>query len=221
VPASGSFQLQFFPGKNAVNTLTSAIPYNYTPAQIQNLIQSTIINPYNNSALTCVVSGALSDIVNGISIAMVAPGAACQAVGASVVSDTLQTSGSTAVTFTVTTPTAAVQPSNESGPDMDLSGVYQLQMTALYGSTTNGSPIITGLSSTYGLLLGQVISGTGIPSGSTIIAIGSNQITLSQNATATSLNPIALSFTAYSYLSANNNVIAVLAPVETVRNQGV
>jgi hypothetical protein len=54
------------------------------------------------------------------------------------------------------------------------------------GNTTNGSELITGMSSTTGLYAGQVITGTGIPSGTTIITIDSaSQITMSKLATAT------------------------------------
>jgi hypothetical protein len=54
------------------------------------------------------------------------------------------------------------------------------------GNTTNGSELITGMSSTTGLYAGQVITGTGIPSGTTIISVDSaSQITLSKLATAT------------------------------------
>src|SRR4029450_6920081 len=52
------------------------------------------------------------------------------------------------------------------------------------GTTTNGSTIVTNVSSAQGLTLGQTVTGVGIPAGTTIVAIGTNTITLSQNATA-------------------------------------
>ena len=53
------------------------------------------------------------------------------------------------------------------------------------GDTTTGSVTITGVSGTAGLVVGQVVSGAGIPSGATIDSIGSGTVTLSAAATAT------------------------------------
>ena len=50
-------------------------------------------------------------------------------------------------------------------------------------TTTNGSPTLTGI--TVPLVVGQPISGTGIPTGTTIIGVGSGTATMSVNATAT------------------------------------
>ena len=66
------------------------------------------------------------------------------------------------------------------------------------GSTSNGSPAITGVGGTYGLVAsttdssgkplttGQVVTGPGIPTGTTISAIAGGTVTLSANATANS-----------------------------------
>jgi len=51
--------------------------------------------------------------------------------------------------------------------------------------TTTGSNVLTNLSSVVGLIVGQTITGTGIPANSTITAIVSNSVTISANATAT------------------------------------
>ncbi len=54
------------------------------------------------------------------------------------------------------------------------------------GTLTNGSPSVTGLSRTVGLVVGSAISGTGIPANTTIQSInGTTSITISNNATAT------------------------------------
>lgn len=67
------------------------------------------------------------------------------------------------------------------------------------GSTTTGTAVVTGVPSTAGLVVGQTVAGTGIPSGTTIKSIdSSSQITLSANATATSTSPVTLNFTALS-----------------------
>jgi hypothetical protein len=57
------------------------------------------------------------------------------------------------------------------------------------GYVTSGSNVITSLSSVSGLLVGQAITGTGIPASATITSINSNaplSITISNNATVTS-----------------------------------
>ena len=52
------------------------------------------------------------------------------------------------------------------------------------GSVTTGSALITGITSTTGLYAGETVSGTGIPSGTTIETVNSSiSITLSSNAT--------------------------------------
>ncbi len=67
---------------------------------------------------------------------------------------------------------------------------------AVTGSTTSGSAVVTGVSSTANLSAGDVLTGTGIPSGSAIQSVDSGtQITLDANATATgagvTLTPVA------------------------------
>jgi hypothetical protein len=61
------------------------------------------------------------------------------------------------------------------------------------GMTTNGSNVISAVSSTSGLVLGLTITGTGIPAGTTITATNTtptNSITLSANATVTSTSAV-------------------------------
>lgn len=59
------------------------------------------------------------------------------------------------------------------------------------GARTNGSPVITGLSDTSNMRAGMPVSGTGIPSSTTITTVDSGtQITLSQNATSSGTNTI-------------------------------
>jgi microcystin-dependent protein len=62
-----------------------------------------------------------------------------------------------------------------------------LDVTVLGGVTTSGSSTVTGLSSTNLMYVGMPVSGTGIPSGTTVASIVSGtSVTLSANATATS-----------------------------------
>lgn len=59
------------------------------------------------------------------------------------------------------------------------------------GTRTNGSPVITGLSDTTSMRAGMPVSGTGVPSSTTILTVdGATQITLSQNATSSGTNTV-------------------------------
>src|SRR5262249_33826411 len=67
-----------------------------------------------------------------------------------------------------------------------------LQVNTLTGTRTNGSPTITGLSSTALLAPGDSATGTGIPAGTTIVTINSGtSVTLSNNATSNGTSSIA------------------------------
>ena len=58
------------------------------------------------------------------------------------------------------------------------------QPVVFTGTLSNGSASVTGISSTAKLIAGQVVTGTGIPSGTTIVTVSSTTaITLSANAT--------------------------------------
>jgi microcystin-dependent protein len=62
---------------------------------------------------------------------------------------------------------------------------------SLSGARTSGNPEITGLSSTTGLVAGMPVSGTGIPSSTTILSVDSStQVTLSQNATSSGTSTV-------------------------------
>lgn len=64
------------------------------------------------------------------------------------------------------------------------SALYNVMAIHTSGTRTNGSPIITSISSTATFKVGNYVFGTGIPTGSTIVTIdSSSQITISNNAT--------------------------------------
>lgn len=72
------------------------------------------------------------------------------------------------------------------------------------GTTTAGSPNITAVSSIAGLAAGQTVSGTGIPTGTTIVSATGSTVVLSANATSSSTGA----------LSAGSNTIPVgVAPI--------
>jgi Ca2+-binding RTX toxin-like protein len=60
-----------------------------------------------------------------------------------------------------------------------------VEMTTRTATTTNGSTTITGLASTSGLMVGQSVTGAGIPAGTLIYSINADgSVTLTNNATA-------------------------------------
>ena len=61
------------------------------------------------------------------------------------------------------------------------------------GTTTIATNQITGIS-TSGINVGDLITGTGIPAGTTVTAIGTNTVTMSNNATATGTNSATYTF---------------------------
>jgi len=69
------------------------------------------------------------------------------------------------------------------------------------GMTTTGSPIVTGVPNLPIIFPNQTIAGSGIPAATTILAISGQApnytLTLSQNATATSASPVALTASGY------------------------
>ena len=81
------------------------------------------------------------------------------------------------------------------------------------GTTANGSAAVNNVAGTFGLATGQAVTGTGIPSGTTISAINGSTITLSANATQ-SLNAVIL--TAASGSSSCNTPIVVSLSAGTV-----
>ncbi len=51
-------------------------------------------------------------------------------------------------------------------------------------TTTNGSAVLTAVGSTFGMVIGDVITGTGIPIATTLLSLTDTTITMSANATA-------------------------------------
>lgn len=80
-------------------------------------------------------------------------------------------------------------------------GIQSLHIGTLTASTTasitTGSPNITVTNAT-GLVVGQLVVGTGIPSGTTVLTVSGTAVTLSQDATATNAS-VALDFATVSW----------------------
>lgn len=66
------------------------------------------------------------------------------------------------------------------------------------GNTTQGSNVITGMSSVANIAVGMIASSTAIPYGATVTAVGTNTVTLNQHAT-TTVNGSNFSFGQESY----------------------
>ncbi len=78
----------------------------------------------------------------------------------------------------------------------DFPALFGVLSATRVGTTTSGSPTVTGLSSTSDLAAGFQVTGSGVPTGATITAIPSgSSITLSANATASGAP--SLTFTAW------------------------
>lgn len=74
------------------------------------------------------------------------------------------------------------------------------------GTTTNTSAVITGLSHTYDLAVGQYVFGTGIPANSKILSIDSlSQVTLNQAATASATVSLQFANLLYRFRVTFNN----------------
>jgi hypothetical protein len=92
-----------------------------------------------------------------------------------------------------------------------------------FTGTTHTSTTVDTLSSLNGLRVGQVISGTGIPLGTTITAVGASSITLSAAATA-SASGVAMTAGPYEGLvtPTNNTVVGMTFVLSNsnIQNQG-
>jgi len=76
----------------------------------------------------------------------------------------------------------------ELAPNPNYTGTpYSASVVSTTASTTSGNPTITVTSAT-GIGLGQSVLGSGIPSGTIVLLLNGNLITLSQNVTATASN---------------------------------
>lgn len=74
------------------------------------------------------------------------------------------------------------------------SNLYNVMSIQLSGSRINGSPVVTGISSTANMRAGYYVFASGIASGTTILSVDSvNQITLSANASITINGTMAVS----------------------------
>lgn len=81
------------------------------------------------------------------------------------------------------------------------------------GSTTNGSNQLTSLAYEGGITVGQTITGTGIPGGTTVSSIAGTTITMSANATATNVGTaVVFSGVGALTVSVANESAAVLGP---------
>ncbi|MGA1981492.1 MAG: ferritin-like domain-containing protein [Acidobacteriaceae bacterium] len=87
------------------------------------------------------------------------------------------------------------------------------------GNVTNGSPVITVVSSLSGIAIGMPISGTGIPSTATVAAVGftpvGNTITMSVNATSTTPNSTA-TVAPTCFLTAGSNLVTALSSLSSL-----
>ena len=85
---------------------------------------------------------------------------------------------------------------------------FTTAFSILTGTTTNGSPIVTGILSTSGLSSSYMVTGTGIPQDTYISTVnGLNQVTLSQNANASGTVSLNFCKTQYTLPSDYDRII--------------
>lgn len=86
------------------------------------------------------------------------------------------------------------------------------------GNITNGSAVVTSVSSMTDLFVGAGVSGSGIPSGTTIVDIDTagSRITLSKNATATTTGVTLTVESSYTFVSGISNVEPISGILPTV-----
>ena len=78
-------------------------------------------------------------------------------------------------------------------------------------TTTTGSSQLTNLSFELGIVAGQQVTGAGIPSGTTVIAVSGTTVTISQAATA-SASGVQLEFVSSGTLTASTAAVSTLSP---------
>ena len=79
------------------------------------------------------------------------------------------------------------------------------------GATTSGTAQVTGLSYTSGISAGQSVTGSGVPSGTTVLTLSGSTLTLSQPATQ-SASGVTLTFVGSGALSVQAADVASLSP---------
>ncbi len=84
------------------------------------------------------------------------------------------------------------------------------------GTTASGSNQVTGLTYTTGIVVGQTVTGTGIPSSTTVTAISGTTITISNNATANGTVPLTFSSTGSLTVSSATNSSFVPSPTTII-----
>ncbi len=92
------------------------------------------------------------------------------------------------LTLGTLTPTSSYYGISDGYNDNVVSALSQDMMLGFrtVGVRTSGSNQLTGLGSTVGVAVGDVVTGTGIPAGTTVTALTANTVTMSANATSSS-----------------------------------
>lgn len=90
-----------------------------------------------------------------------------------------------------------------SAPSIQIPFTINASPGTFTANRTSGSPTLASVSSITGLQVGQVISGTGIPANTYILAIGASTVTMSTNATSGSATSTTVTVTALSSVTVN------------------
>jgi hypothetical protein len=131
---------------------------------------------------------------------------------------TILTKNTADTTFTISQPITAALSStalNFVGPSTSSSGAVAAGVTGITGTATISTNTVTAVGTITSLVPGMGISGTGIPTGTTILSISSQVITISANVTA-ALSATALTFTGATAASLSGTVgLGTVSPAIT------
>lgn len=143
-----------------------------------------------------------------------APGTDQEQVGRAAASDGLST---TAASFTVSTTSTSPNVTVTTPPGTGITAApgagilgTNIPSSTFTASTTNNSPTLSSVSSFTNVQVGALVTGTGIPAGTEILATNAalNQITMSANATATG-SGITVTFSTTFVLSSTSSTIVM------------
>ncbi len=99
--------------------------------------------------------------------------------------------------------------------------VYSGTGTPFTGLTVFGSNVVTSVSSTAGLAVGDGISSTAFPTGTAITAVGTSTVTMSANAIATNVTPVAFNQQNISCIAGNLTYTPQDTNVVTIDQNGI
>jgi fibronectin-binding autotransporter adhesin len=188
------------PGTNTDVTLAGASPASGATTH------SLRFNEAGSKTLTLAGTNAITS--NGILVTAAVGAGATTITGGTIATSNILNAGGTSGSINGST----VVHQHNTAADVTIASVISNAVTsaARTGSTTSGTAVVTGLSSTTDLVVGMSVTGTGIAANSTISSINSaTQITLSANTTATGTPSLTFGVTANPFVKAGAGTLVL------------